>query len=43
MSPNSSAAINHPENIKSAYALVINLAQMFAETKAGIAAEALLQ
>ena len=42
MSVNSSS---HPDenNIKSQYALIINLAQMFAETKAGIAAEALLQ
>jgi hypothetical protein len=29
------------DNIRSQYSLVINLAQMFAETKAGIAAEAL--
>ena len=30
-------------NIRSQYSLVINLAQMFAETKAGIAAEAIQQ
>lgn len=31
------------DNIRSQYSLVINLAQMFAETKAGIAAEAIQQ
>lgn len=40
MSANSSTNQDH---IRSQYSLVINLAEMFAETKAGIAAEALLQ
>jgi hypothetical protein len=38
MSVNSSS---NQDNIRSQYSLVITLAQMFAETKAGIAAEAL--
>jgi hypothetical protein len=40
MSVNSSAL---QDNIRSQYSLVINLQQMFAETKAGIAAEAMQQ
>jgi hypothetical protein len=36
-------SVTSSDAIRDQYSLVINLAQMFAETKAGIAAEALMQ